>query len=468
MAAILTDPPNRCAACGAAFACGVASAACWCAQLPALRRPPALRAVLPPRGDDTTPPSAGCLCPRCLGLALEREKVLESAGVQAIEPAADAARSARIDAAWAGKTMPGGALGALQALARTIALAQGTDSPHIGRTALVVFGGDHGLAAEGVSAYPQAVTAQMLQNFAAGGAAINVLCRTHGIALTVVDAGVAGALPAAGAAHTPAHAPARAPAPAACPSRVLERAVARGTANPFDGPAMTEEQALEAIRRGADVVRAIEADAIGLGEMGIGNTSSAALLLARLLGRPVGDCTGRGAGLDDAGLAHKRRVLERCLAAHPNAVSPLQALGAFGGFETAMLVGAMLAAAACRRIVVVDGFIVTAALLVAARIEPAVLGYCVFAHRSAEAGHGLALQALGAEPLLDLGLRLGEGSGAALAMPLLVAATALLSDMASFDSAGVSRATPPASSVPGLVPSQVPDRRSAPMAGRPR
>jgi len=440
MAAILTDPPDRCAACGAAFACGVASAACWCAQLPALRRPPALRASPQPTGDDTGPVPAGCLCPRCLRLALEAERVLESAGVEAIEPTADAARSARLDAAWAGKTMPTGALGALQALARTIALAQHTDSPHIGRTAVVVFAGDHGLAAEGVSAYPQAVTAQMLQNFAAGGAAINVLCRTHGIALTVVDAGIAGALPAAGAAHATSHA--TAPAPTAGPSRVLDRALGGGTANALDGPAMTEAQALEAIRRGADVVRAIEADAIGLGEMGIGNTSSAALLLARLLDRPVGDCTGRGAGLDDAGLAHKRRVLERCLAAHPNAVSPLQALGAFGGFETAMLVGAMLAAAARRRIVVVDGFIVTAALLVAARIEPAVLGYCVFAHRSAEAGHVLALQALGAEPLLDLGLRLGEGSGAALAMPLLVAAAALLSDMASFESAGVSRATP--------------------------
>ena len=440
MAAILTDPPDRCAACGAAFTCGVASAACWCAQLPALRRPPALRAGPQSAGDDTGARAAGCLCPRCLGLALERERVLESAGVEAIEPAVDAARSARIDAAWAGKTMPTGALGALQALARTIALAQGTDSPHIGRTALVVFAGDHGLAAEGVSAYPQAVTAQMLQNFAAGGAAINVLCRTHGIALTVVDAGVAAAMPTAGAAHTAAAA--AAPAPAAGPSRVVDRALARGTGNPLDGPAMTEAQALEAIRRGADVVRAIEADAIGLGEMGIGNTSSAALLLARLLGRPVGECTGRGAGLDDAGLAHKRRVLERCLAAHPDAVSPLQALGAFGGFETAMLVGAMLAAAARRRIVVVDGFIVTAALLVAARIEPAVLGYCVFAHRSAEAGHPLALQALGVEPLLDLGLRLGEGSGAALAMPLLVAAVTLLSDMASFESAGVSRATP--------------------------
>jgi nicotinate-nucleotide--dimethylbenzimidazole phosphoribosyltransferase len=201
---------------------------------------------------------------------------------------------------------------------------------------------------------------------------------------------------------------------------------------------MSDAQALEAIARGAAIVRELDADAIGLGEMGIGNTSAAALLAARLLPAPLDDCVGRGTGLDDARLAHKRAVLRRCLDAHPETRTPLAALAAFGGFETAMMVGAVLAAAAMRRPVVVDGFVASAAVLVAARLAPAVLGHCVFAHRSAEAGHGPLLAALDARPLLDLDLRLGEGSGAALAMPLVRAAARLLAEMATFESAGVS------------------------------
>jgi nicotinate-nucleotide--dimethylbenzimidazole phosphoribosyltransferase len=418
MAAILTDPsppagPDRCERCGAAFGCGMgAPDGCWCAALPALARAPA--------------PGARCLCPACLVRAIERERVLGAAGVDAIAPADDPALGAAIDAAWAAKTMPAGALGALQPLARRLGLASGHASPRIERCAIAVFAGDHGLAAEGVSAYPPEVTAQMVRNFGEGGAAISVLCRVHDVALTIVDAGALTPQPAGFA-------------PAG--SRFVDARLGAGTANPLSGaPAMSEAQALEAIARGAAVVRGIDADAIGLGEMGIGNTSAAALLAARLLPAPLDACVGRGTGLDDARLAHKRAVLGRCLDAHPGSRTPLAALAAFGGFETAMMVGAVLAAAAMRRPVVVDGFVVGAAVLVAARLEPAVLGYCVFSHRSAEAGHGPLLAALDARPLLDLDLRLGEGSGAALAMPLVRAAARLLAEMATFGSAGVSEA----------------------------
>jgi nicotinate-nucleotide--dimethylbenzimidazole phosphoribosyltransferase len=367
---------------------------------------------------DPSPDGPGCPC-----RALERERVLAAAGIEPLAPLHDPALDAAIAAAWLAKTMPAGALGAVQALGTRLARIAGCSAPSIERAAMVVFAGDHGLAAEGVSAYPPAVTAQMVRNFGDGGAAISVLCRVHDVALTVVDAGTLTPQP-------PGFAPAG--------SRFVDARVAAGTANPLHGPAMREAQALEAIGRGAAVVRGLDADAIGLGEMGIGNSSAAALLAARLLPAPLEDCVGRGTGLDDVRLAHKREVLARCLAAHPDARSPLAALAAFGGFETAMLVGAVLAAAAARRAIVVDGFIVGAAVLVAARIEPAVLERCVFAHRSVEPGHAPLLAALGAEPLLDLGLRLGEGSGAALAMPLLRAAAALLAGMATFEAAGVS------------------------------
>jgi nicotinate-nucleotide--dimethylbenzimidazole phosphoribosyltransferase len=351
---------------------------------------------------DPSPDGPGCPC-----RALERERVLAAAGIEPLAPLHDPALDAAIAAAWLAKTMPAGALGAVQALGTRLARIAGCSAPSIERAAMVVFAGDHGLAAEGVSAYPPAVTAQMVRNFGDGGAAISVLCRVHDVALTVVDAGTLTPQP-------PGFAPAG--------SRFVDARVAAGTANPLHGPAMREAQALEAIGRGAAVVRGLDADAIGLGEMGIGNSSAAALLAARLLPAPLEDCVGRGTGLDDVRLAHKREVLARCLAAHPDARSPL----------------AVLAAAAARRAIVVDGFIVGAAVLVAARIEPAVLERCVFAHRSVEPGHAPLLAALGAEPLLDLGLRLGEGSGAALAMPLLRAAAALLAGMATFEAAGVS------------------------------
>lgn len=426
MAAILTDPPGtvgaRCAACGTPFGCGLdAAGGCWCATLPTLAATPA--------------PGAGCLCPGCLARAIERERAadparaadradaLAAAGVGGVPRADDGEARARVEAAWAAKTMPGGALGRLQALGTRLALSTGRLPPRIARCAAVVFAADHGLAAEGVSAYPSEVTAQMVRNFAEGGAAISVLCRANDVALTVVDAGTRTPQP-------PGFAPRGA--------RFVDARMAAGTANALHGPAMTRSQALEAIARGAAIARGLDADAVALGEMGIGNSASAALLAARLVPAPIDAVVGRGTGLDDAGLARKRDVLARCLAAHRGAGSPLAALAAFGGFELAMIAGAALDCAARRVPVVVDGFIASAAVLVAARLEPAVLDHCTFAHRSAEPGHARVLEALGAEPLLDLGLRLGEASGAALALPLLRAATRLLDEMATFASAGVS------------------------------
>ena len=315
-------------------------------------------------------------------------------------------------------TKPRGSLGRLEALALQIGLIQRSERPALHAPQLVVFAADHGLAAQGVSAYPSDVTAQMVENFLGGGAAISVLARQHGLALTVVDAGVRSRLaPRAG---------------------LLIAKVAAGTADASLGPAMTALQCADAIAQGRSVVRGLPGNVLLLGEMGIGNTSSAALLLARLGRHEIAECVGRGTGLDDAGLAHKSAVLRRVLALHSDAHAPLDALAAFGGFEIAMLVGAALQAAELRRVIVVDGFIVGAAILVASMIEPTVLECCVFAHRSDEAGHGLLLEALGAQPLLQLGLRLGEGSGAALAWPLIESAVRLLNEMASFESAGVS------------------------------
>ena len=315
-------------------------------------------------------------------------------------------------------TKPRGSLGRLEALALQIGLIQRSERPALHAPQIVVFAADHGLAAQGISAYPGEVTAQMVENFLVGGAAVSVLARQHGLALTVVDAGVRSEIaPRAG---------------------LLVRKIAAGTGDASLGPAMSALQCGEAIERGRNVVRQLPGNVLLLGEMGIGNTSSAALLLARLAGQDIAACVGRGTGLDDAGLAHKLAVLRRVLALHADAREPLAALAAFGGFEIAMLAGAALQAAEERRVIVVDGFIVGAAILVASMMTPGVLECCVFSHRSDEAGHGLMLDTLGAQPLLQLGLRLGEGSGAALAWPLVDSAVRLLNEMASFESAGVS------------------------------
>ena len=321
------------------------------------------------------------------------------------------------------KTKPLGSLGRLEALALQIGLIQQTERPQLIAPQLLVFAADHGLAAQGVSAYPSDVTWQMVENFLAGGAAVSVLARQHGLALTVVDAGVRHDF--------------------APRTGLLDRKIAHGTTDASQGPAMSAAQCQQAVGAGRTVVQGLPGNTVLLGEMGIANTSSAALLLARLGGHELVHCIGRGTGLDDAGMAHKHAVLQAVLQRHDYAVEPLAALAAFGGFEIAMLVGAVLQAAQERRVIVVDGFIVGAAVLVASCIEPAVLACCVFAHRSGEAGHTLMLQHFGATPLLDLGLRLGEGSGAALAWPLIESAVRVLNEMASFESAGVSNKAGP-------------------------
>ena len=337
------------------------------------------------------------------------------------------ALQARVD----GKTKPLGSLGRLETLAVQIGCILGTSSPRLDQPQLVVFAADHGLAAQGVSAYPSDVTWQMVENFLAGGAAVSVLARQHGLALTVVDAGVRHDF-------------------APCPG-LVQRKIGPGTADALAGPAMSEAQCAAAIKAGREVVQALPGNALLIGEMGIGNTSAAALLLARLTDQPIELCVGRGTGLDDAGLARKVRVLRDVLARHAQATAPLAALAAFGGFEIAMMSGAVLQAALERRVIVVDGFIASSAVLVASRLQPTVLSRCVFAHCSDEAGHALMLRALEAQPLLTLGLRLGEGSGAALAWPLLDSACRLLREMASFESAGVSRQSDPE---PGADPSR--------------
>ena len=338
----------------------------------------------------------------------------------AIESTADASLQARLRHKIDHKTKPLGALGLLEDLALQLGLIQRSESPALHSPQMVVFAGDHGIAAEGVSAYPQAVTVQMVGNMLAGGAAINVFARQHGFALQVVDAGVAAELPA----HP----------------QLQPRKIALGTKNLCHEPAMSRLEAQAALTAGMQVMQALPGNVVAFGEMGIANTSPAALLLARLTGASIEDATGRGTGLDDAQLRHKLDVLTRALARHP-ATEPLDAVGelaALGGFEIAMMAGAMLQAASERRVVLVDGFIAGTAALIAQTLVPSVRDYLVFCHRSAETGHRLLLAHLQAKPLLELDLRLGEGTGALLAWPLVQSAASFLNEMASFESAGVS------------------------------
>ena len=321
--------------------------------------------------------------------------------------------------AFDAKTKPRGSLGRLEEIAVRIAQLQGVAVPPVPTGAIVVVAADHGVALEGVSAYPQEVTGQMVANFVAGGAAVNVLAREANARLLVVDAGVA----------TPC-------------AHVRSVRLGAGTANIAEGPAMPVATAEEALRYGGQLVEELVEDGVGLvaiGEMGIGNTTSAAALAARYLGVEPGAVCGRGTGLDDAGVARKVAVVERALAANPPG-SPLETLVALGGYEIAMLAGVVIACRRERVPVLLDGFITGAAALAAARIEPIAVEAMIAAHVSPEPGHALLLEALGLRPLLDLGLRLGEGSGAALAIPLVRSSLALLNDMASFDDAGVTDA----------------------------
>jgi nicotinate-nucleotide--dimethylbenzimidazole phosphoribosyltransferase len=330
----------------------------------------------------------------------------------------DDAFEASLQRAIDDKTKPQGSLGRIEDVARQVGLVFGTVCPRIEQPQLVLFAGDHGIAAHGVSAYPAEVTGQMVRNFLAGGAAVSVLARQHRLAMTVVDCGVA--------CDFDEH------------PNLRVRKVAKGTADPMNATAMTREQCEHAIQSGMELVRSQPGNALLVGEMGIGNTSAASMLLARFTGAPLGTCVGRGTGLDSEGLRRKKELLQRILDRHAGATEPLDVLAAFGGFEIATMAGAILQAAGERRIVVMDGFITCAALLAAHALAPNVVQRCIFSHRSAEPGHALMLQALGGRPLLELDLRLGEGSGAALAWPLVVSACMLLCDMATFDSARVS------------------------------
>jgi nicotinate-nucleotide--dimethylbenzimidazole phosphoribosyltransferase len=329
------------------------------------------------------------------------------------------------------KTKPIGALGRLEEIALQVGLIQSTLLPRLDHPHIVVFAGDHGIATTGlVNPYPQSVTAQMVLNFLKGGAAINVFCRQHELGLMVVDSGVNFDF-----------------GPGLYPGNLLSRKIAYGTKNYLEGAAMSAAEAVEALEAGAEIVSSLHengCNCIGFGEMGIGNSSSAALIMSYVTGIPVEECAGRGTGVSDEQLDRKKEVLRTVfrrhlpvIAAHPGAMTILQQVG---GFEIAMMTGAYLRAAELKMIILVDGFISTSALLLARLIREDILDYCFFSHVSGESGHAKMLDYLDAEPLLDLGMRLGEGTGVAMAWPLIRAAVQFLREMASFESAGVSKA----------------------------
>ena len=320
------------------------------------------------------------------------------------------------------KTKPLGSLGRLEDLALQIGLIQQSLTPQLSKPTMLVFAGDHGIANSGVSPYPQAVTAQMVLNFLGGGAAINVFARQNGFALRVIDAGVNHVFEA----HPD----------------LISAKIGMGTANFLHQPAMTQAQCEQALTCGASIASveiAAGCNVMGFGEMGIGNTSSASCLMSVICGLPIEECVGCGTGLDDTGLAKKTITLRQAIKHHTlNGQDVLQTLTTFGGFEIAMMVGAMLSAAEQKVLLLIDGFIATSALLVATKAQPNIIDYCVFAHCSNENAHRAMLTHLGAKPLLDLGLRLGEGTGAVLAYPFVQAAVNFLNEMASFESAAVS------------------------------
>lgn len=327
----------------------------------------------------------------------------------------------RVQRAIDTKTKPPGSLGRIEALALQMAVAQGLESPRADPAHLLLFAGDHGLVAEGVSAWPSEVTAQMVLNFLDGGAAANVFARANGATISVVDAGVAGDLPD----HP----------------ELVNAKVRKGTRNARHEDALLPEEVDAAMRRGSELAEKSIANGtqvIALGEMGIGNTASAALLAHAIEGIDLERLTGPGAGLDALGVSRKLRILESTAARRPGILPPKDALAAFGGLEIAMMAGAMIGASRDRAVVLVDGFIATAAALVALKLHPEFKLNMVFAHRSHEPGHKAMLASIDANPLLDLDMRLGEGSGALLAIPLLRSACAMLNEMATFESAGVS------------------------------
>jgi nicotinate-nucleotide--dimethylbenzimidazole phosphoribosyltransferase len=325
-----------------------------------------------------------------------------------------------VQARWDCLTKPPGSLGQLETLIADVAEMQGTARPRLDRKAMYIFCADHGVTAEGVSAWPAEVTAQMVRNFIRGGAAISVLGRSLGIDLTIVDCGVLGpAIPGA-----------------------LDRKVAAGTRNFTREPAMSAAQLTLALEHGAALARECTASIAGVGEMGIGNTASASALVCAFTGLSADEAVGRGAGISDEGLANKRAAVECGLALHQAAAgNARETLAALGGFEIAAMVGFLIESASLRRPVVVDGFITTAAALAAKALAPKVTDYLLFAHCSAERAHRHVLHLLNAKPLLDLGMRLGEGTGAALALGMIGQAHALYENMATFEEASVAEAT---------------------------
>jgi nicotinate-nucleotide--dimethylbenzimidazole phosphoribosyltransferase len=351
---------------------------------------------------------------------------MPSAWIEAPCPAPSVSHADAARARQAVLTKPAGSLGVLESLAVTLAALQATDRPRAAKVPIILFAGDHGVTAQGISAYPSAVTVEMLKNFASGGAAISVLARELGVPLTVIDAGTLAADPLPG---------------------IVTDKPRRATRDFTVEPAMTASDldvALAAGRRAVEAAGA--ADLVIFGEMGIGNTTSAAAVVATLLGKSPSDIAGAGTGLDAGGIAHKTRVIETGLARHgldgpqSNAGRVLQTVG---GLEIAALAGAIVAAAQTGRPVLVDGFIVTVAALAATRLNPGCRPWLIFSHRSAEQGHKLVLDALDARPMLDLNLRLGEGSGAATALAVLRLACALHNGMATFAEAAVSGRSEP-------------------------
>ena len=319
------------------------------------------------------------------------------------------------------KTKPLGALGRLENIAFQIGRIQQTTTPKLNKPMIVVFAGDHGAATHsGISAYPQEVTFQMVLNFLGGGAAINVFCQQNQLDLYVVDTGVNYDF--------------------SSPSALMDYKIAKGTQNYLKEPAMTKQQCTDAMSNGVAIVEQMwhkGCNVIGFGEMGIGNTASASLLFHTLTEHSLSDCVGAGTGLDQEGVQRKIQLLQQALDTNGKPKSPLDALQLYGGFEIATMCGAFLKAAEQKMLILVDGFIATASLLVASQMYPHLLEYCLFCHQSEEKGHRLLLQHLNASPLLELQMRLGEGTGVAVCYPIIESAVQFLNHMASFEQAGV-------------------------------
>lgn len=317
-----------------------------------------------------------------------------------------------------GKTKPVGSLGRIETLASQIARVRRSLTPKVESCSLTIFAADHGIAVDGVSAFPREVTRQMVANFLAGGAAANVFAASLGVPVRVVDAGVAGA---------PIEDP-----------RLISRRIGAGTRSFLREPAMSSAECTLALDAGQALGAEASGEAVAFGEMGIGNTSSATLLAHRMTGIGLTSLIGPGTGLDEAGLSRKSAILTAASERVPGVLSAEATLAEFGGFEVAMMAGAMIGAAKAGKLVLVDGYIASAAALLAEGLAPETRSALIFAHVSAEPGHRYLLDWMGAEPLLSLDMRLGEGTGALLAWPLVKAAAAMLCDMASFESAGVS------------------------------